>query len=135
MAQPSAGLLRKNDPHTPIYKISKITEGLSNHENASIHSLAKSGKEVGVNELRDALEGRSPYTNGTNGKAPSVTTFDHNTGASSDGRTLTKRKSLSRKRPVSTVEVRDFLNNLGIPAPKTQTTLNGGAPPVILHST
>lgn len=130
ITQPSNHQLRRNDLHPPIYKISKITEGLSNHENSSLHSLAKSGKDVGVNDLRDALEGRGPYTNGTNGKTPSVTTLENNTVANGEARTVVKRKSMSRKRPISTVEVRDVLNNLGIPAPQTKRTLNGNAPPL-----
>ncbi|OJT13104.1 Protein EFR3 [Trametes pubescens] len=99
----------------------KVAPALMHADNISMQSLARSGRGVGVTDLREALEGRSSMSNpNLAGRVPSISTLDHTSsvfpGANGDGFTkLTPQRSRpqqrARPRPG---EVRDVLNKLGI---------------------
>jgi len=96
----------------------KISPALMHIDNISLQSVARSGKGVGVDSLRDALEGRGGISSTNLGASASVTTFDR----SSPGHgglllpSLARPASAGRDRGIksSPSEVRDALNKLGI---------------------
>jgi len=105
---------------------SRLAPTLMHIENLSLQSLARSTRGVGVNDLRDALEGRSSMSNPAlvNG-APSVSTLDH---------ASTHRDNMAKLRPVrsrpenlkaagSSSEIRDMLNKLQIGKSSNSTSL------------
>lgn len=98
----------------------RLAPGLMHIENLSLQSLARSGRGVGVSDLREALEGRASMSNPTlvGPRAPSVSTLDHASSAH-HGESVYKL-SRSRSRPDKPglrgdpSEVRDMLNKLRI---------------------
>jgi protein EFR3 len=84
-------------------------------ENLSLASLNRPTRGVGVNELRDALEGRSSISL-VHG-APSISTLDQGSSiAHNDPLALQLTRSRTKKnKPLKGPgEVRDVLNKLGI---------------------
>ncbi|KAI0775921.1 hypothetical protein BD413DRAFT_255861 [Trametes elegans] len=95
----------------------KVAPALMHTDNLSMQSLARSGRGVGVTDLREALEGRSSMSNpNLAGRVPSISTLDH-TLSVFPGEPLSKLAP-TRSRPQRTKprpgEVREVLNKLGI---------------------
>jgi len=115
----------------------RVTPTLMNIDNLSLQSLGKLNRGVGVNELRDALEGRSSISNPTlvAARPASVNTLEgptaenrvsinHSLSVRSAGArravsTATRRK---KKVPGAPQDVKEALDRLGIGNQKT----NGG---------
>jgi hypothetical protein len=88
-------------------------------ENASLQSLTRSTRGLGVTDLREALEGRSSMSNPALARPPSVSTLDHAPSSMGADPTLrlTQTRSRSRIKKLSSRnadEVRDVLSRLGI---------------------
>ena len=88
-------------------------------ENASLQSLTRSTRGLGVTDLREALEGRSSMSNPALARPPSVSTLDHVSSVMGPDPTLrlTLTKSRTRTKKLSsrnTDDVRDVLSRLGI---------------------
>jgi len=100
----------RGDGVSPLLKISPT---LTQIENVSMASLARSHRRVGVNDLREALEGRNSMSNPALAHRPaSLSTFDHSSIAG-DGSPYAGARS--KRPPVARgAEVRDVLNRLGI---------------------
>ncbi|TFY61600.1 hypothetical protein EVJ58_g4417 [Rhodofomes roseus] len=96
----------------------RVAPALMHIENISLQSLARSTRGVGVNDLRDALEGRSSISNpNLSNRAPSISTLDHTSSVAHPEThlKLTPTKSRGqRSRLAGPGEVRDVLNKLGI---------------------
>ncbi|KAI0832301.1 hypothetical protein BC628DRAFT_1308939 [Trametes gibbosa] len=103
----------------------KVAPALMHADNISMQSLARSGRGVGVTDLREALEGRSSMSNpNLAGRVPSISTLDHNSsvfpgGSSLGGADQFAKLTPQRSRPQQRAkprpgEVRDVLNKLGI---------------------
>lgn len=98
----------------------RLAPGLMHIENLSLQSLARSGRGVGVSDLREALEGRASMSNPAlaGPRAPSVSTLDH--ASSAQHGESPYKLSPSRSRPDKPrlrgdpSEVRDMLNKLRI---------------------
>ncbi|KZV77180.1 hypothetical protein PENSPDRAFT_178342 [Peniophora sp. CONT] len=98
----------------------RLAPGMMHIENLSLQSLARSGRGVGVSDLRDALQGRASMSNPTlaGPRAPSISTLDHASSAH-HGESIYKLTP-SRSRPDKPrlrgdpSEVRDVLNKLRI---------------------
>ena len=99
-------------------------------DNLSMQSLARSGRGVGVTDLREALEGRSSMSNpnltaaAASARVPSISTLDHTSSVFPDGfpklaPTRSRPQQRAKPRPG---EVKDVLNKLGIGRPPN---LNG----------
>ena len=108
------------DSLSPVLKISP---GLMQISNMSLQSLARSTRGVGVNDLRDALQGRSgASTLALNHKPASISSFgDATHSASGDSAVnvpgLFRPKSRTRAlNGESSKDVRDVLDKLGIGA-------------------
>jgi protein EFR3 len=102
-----------------ISPLLKISPALMHIENASLQSLTRSTRGVGVTDLREALEGRSSMSNPALVRPPSVSTLDHTSSFIGGDPTLrlTQTRSKSRSRKLSSRngdEVRDVLTRLGI---------------------
>jgi hypothetical protein len=88
-------------------------------ENLSLQSLARSARGVGVDDLREALEGRSSMSNLALARPSSISTLDH-TSSSMAGdipfnKIVPNRSRAKKRAPGSRPgEVRDVLNRLGI---------------------
>ena len=89
-------------------------------ENASLQSLTRSTRGLGVTDLREALEGRSSMSNPALARPPSVSTLDHASsfiGGADPTLRLTQTRSRSRSKKLSSRnadDVRDVLSRLGI---------------------
>jgi hypothetical protein len=88
-------------------------------ENASLQSLTRSTRGLGVSDLREALEGRSSMSNPALARPPSVSTLDHASSFMGPDPTLRLTQSRSRTRTKklssrNTDDVRDVLSRLGI---------------------
>ncbi|KZT74275.1 hypothetical protein DAEQUDRAFT_781708 [Daedalea quercina L-15889] len=97
----------------------RVAPALMHIENISLQSLARSTRGVGVNDLRDALEGRSSISNpNLSNRAPSISTLDHTSSVAHPENHLkltpTKSRGQQRSRLAGPGEVRDVLNRLGI---------------------
>ncbi|TFK78762.1 hypothetical protein K466DRAFT_668343 [Polyporus arcularius HHB13444] len=108
------------DGLSPLFK---VAPALMHAENMSMHSLARSGRGVGVTDLREALEGRSSMSNpNLAGRVPSISTLDHTSSVFPDqqGQHGFSKLAPTRSRPQQPLrkprpgEVRDVLNKLGI---------------------
>ena len=106
-------------------------------ENASLQSLTRSTRGLGVTDLREALEGRSSMSNPALARPPSVSTLDH--ASSFMGADPTLRLTQTRSRPRSkklssrnTDDVRDVLSRLGIGKQNTAARMKSPFPQVIL---
>lgn len=105
----------------------KISPALMHISNLSLQSLARSNHGVGVNDLREALEGRGGISNLalSQERTPSVISMGAtHSGASGDSSILPSPLSVNRPRPrVLSGEnpnaVKDVLDRLGIGAQKT----------------
>ncbi|KAH9899994.1 hypothetical protein C8Q73DRAFT_681619 [Cubamyces lactineus] len=96
----------------------KVAPALMHAENLSMQSLARSGRGVGVTDLREALEGRSSMSNpNLAGRVPSISTLDHTSsvypGADQFAKLAPQRSRPQRTKP-RPGEVREVLNKLGI---------------------
>ncbi|EJF61134.1 hypothetical protein BD309DRAFT_947572 [Dichomitus squalens] len=96
----------------------KVAPTLMHAENLSMQSLARSGRAVGVTDLREALEGRSSMSNPNlvAGRVPSISTLDHTSSVFPEGfgkLTPTRSRPQQRVKP-RPGEVKDVLNKLGI---------------------
>ena len=95
----------------------KVAPALMHADNMSMQSLARSGRGVGVTDLREALEGRSSMSNpNLAGRVPSISTLDHTSSVFPDGLSKlapTRSRPQQRAKP-RPGEVRDVLNKLGI---------------------
>lgn len=95
----------------------KVSPALMHIENLSLQSLARTQHGVGVQELREALEGRGSSSNLALNSA-SVRSLDPPTRKSSvyskDKPQLTRWRSHSRTIKSSPDNVRDVLNKLGV---------------------
>ena len=105
----------------------KVAPALMYAENLSMQSLARSGRAVGVTDLREALEGRSSMSNpNLAGRVPSISTLDHTSSVFPDGPVGFQKLAPTRSRPQRAKprpgEVKDVLNKLGIGRP---SNLNG----------
>ncbi|KAI0638061.1 hypothetical protein C8Q77DRAFT_1089093 [Trametes polyzona] len=104
----------------------KVAPALMHADNISMQSLARSGRGVGVTDLREALEGRSSMSNPNlaAGRVPSISTLDHTSsvfpgGGSSVADHGFAKLTPQRSRPQTRAkprpgEVREVLNKLGI---------------------
>ena len=106
-------------------------------ENASLQSLARSTRGLGVTDLREALEGRSSMSNPTLARPPSVSTLDHASSFMGTDPTLrlTQTRSRSRTKKLSTRntdDVRDVLSRLGIGRQNTAARTKSPLPQVNL---
>lgn len=94
----------------------KISPALMHIENLSLASLNRPTRGVGINDLREALEGRSSISLAQ--RAPSISTLDHGSSIGTyDPLALTLTRSRTKKSPLKgkgAGEVRDVLNKLGI---------------------
>ncbi|KAJ7639002.1 hypothetical protein FB45DRAFT_787574 [Roridomyces roridus] len=104
----------RGDGLSPLLKISPA---LMHIENASLASLTRSTRGVGVTDLREALEGRSSMSNPALVRPPSLSsTLDHTSSIGIESR-LARPRSRTRSRrvpPSGSEEVRDVLTRLGI---------------------
>ena len=108
----------------------KVAPSLMHAENLSMASLARSGRGVGVTDLREALEGRSSMSNPNlvAGRVPSISTLDHTSSVFPEGfgkLTPTRSRPQQRAKP-RPGEVKDVLNKLGI-GKQNAGKANGGA--------
>ena len=108
----------------------KVAPALMHAENLSMQSLARSGRGVGVTDLREALEGRSSMSNPNlvAGRVPSISTLDHTSSVFPEGfgkLTPTRSRPQQRVKP-RPGEVKDVLNKLGI-GKQNAGKANGGA--------
>ena len=92
----------------------KVAPTLMHAENLSMQSLARSGRAVGVTDLREALEGRSSMSNPNlvAGRVPSISTLDHTSSVFPEGfgkLTPTRSRPQQRVKP-RPGEVKDVLN-------------------------
>ena len=105
--------------------LTKFIPSIMHAENLSMQSLARSGRGVGVTDLREALEGRSSMSNPNlaAGRVPSISTLDHTSSVFPDlsqqqhqFAPLTPTRSRPQQQRVKPRpgEVRDVLNKLGI---------------------
>ncbi|KAH9853607.1 hypothetical protein C2E23DRAFT_728277 [Lenzites betulinus] len=104
----------------------KVAPALMHADNISMQSLARSGRGVGVTDLREALEGRSSMSNpNLAGRVPSISTLDHTSSVFPGGNSslggadqfakLTPQRSRPQQRSKPRPgEVKDVLNKLGI---------------------
>ncbi|KAI0698551.1 hypothetical protein C8T65DRAFT_660552 [Cerioporus squamosus] len=100
----------------------KVAPALMHAENLSMASLARSGRGVGVTDLREALEGRSSMSNpNLAGRVPSISTLDHTSSVFPDQQYGLSKLAPTRSRPQQQLrakprpgEVREVLNKLGI---------------------
>ena len=102
----------------------KVAPALMHAENLSMQSLARSGRGVGVTDLREALEGRSSMSNPNlvaGGRVPSISTLDHTSSVFPDQQYGLSKLTPTRSRPQQPLrakprpgEVREVLNKLGI---------------------
>ncbi|OCB87558.1 hypothetical protein A7U60_g5464 [Sanghuangporus baumii] len=105
----------------------KISPALMHISNLSLQSLTRSNRGVGVNDLRDALEGRGAMSNIalSQGRAPSVASIGAtHSGASGESATSPSIWSATRPRPrlligESRKDVKNVLDKLGIGSNKT----------------
>jgi protein EFR3 len=102
-----------------ISPLLKISPALMHIENASLQSLTRSTRGLGVTDLREALEGRSSMSNPALTRPPSVSTLDHASSFMGTEPTLrlTQTRSRSRSKKLSSRnadDVRDVLSRLGI---------------------
>jgi len=102
-----------------ISPLLKISPALMHIENASLQSLTRSTRGLGVTDLREALEGRSSMSNPALARPPSVSTLDHASSSMGADPTLrlTQTRSRSRSKKLSSRnadDVRDVLSRLGI---------------------
>lgn len=123
-----------------IRPILKIAPGLMHISNLSLQSLTRSSRGVGVNELRDALEGRGGMSSVAlgQGKAPSVASVGAPTYRTVSGESQgvasisnvsrfskTRTRALNGENPK---EVRDVLDKLGIGSKNVSTLVKPSVP-------
>lgn len=106
-----------------VNPVLKISPALMHIENLSLQSLTRSTRGVGVNDLRDALEGRSGMSSSALVQtAPSVSSYDYaaysirssevrQTDSGRSSRAARVKQPFNKDSPN---EVRDVLNRLGI---------------------
>lgn len=108
-------------PTEGINPVLKISSALMHIENLSLQSLSRSSRGVGVNDLREALEGRGGMSNLAVNKPSSIYSFENgdHSGASGDSRysfgvaaRAKKKKNVINSDSPS--DVRDALSKLGI---------------------
>lgn len=98
----------------------RISPALTQGENVSLQSLARSSRGVGVTDLREALEGRCGMSNPALGAPPSISTLERVSSITGSESPLTRHKTVSsvssRQRTTTSPngEVRDVLSRLGI---------------------
>ncbi|KAI0650320.1 hypothetical protein C8Q79DRAFT_902424 [Trametes meyenii] len=95
----------------------KVAPALMHADNVSMQSLARSGRGVGVTDLREALEGRSSMSNpNLAGRVPSISTLDHTSSVFPGDQfaRLTPQRSRPQRAKPRPGEVREVLNKLGI---------------------
>ncbi|CDO71328.1 hypothetical protein BN946_scf184908.g86 [Trametes cinnabarina] len=94
----------------------KVAPALMHADNISMQSLARSGRGVGVTDLREALEGRSSMSNpNLAGRVPSISTLDHTSSVfPGEFAKLTPQRSRPQRVKPRPGEVREVLNKLGI---------------------
>ncbi|KAI0677126.1 hypothetical protein C8Q78DRAFT_1087831 [Trametes maxima] len=95
----------------------KVAPTLMHADNVSMQSLARSGRGVGVTDLREALEGRSSMSNpNLAGRVPSISTLDHTSSVFPGDQfaRLTPQRSRPQRAKPRPGEVREVLNKLGI---------------------
>ena len=108
-----------------INPVLKISPALMHISNMSLQSLTRSARAVGVNDLREALEGRRSLSNLalSQARAPSVSSFGAATYSAGSGEESNISRIFRPERPKrrlldgeSPREVRDMLDKLGIGA-------------------
>ncbi|KAI9001445.1 hypothetical protein BD414DRAFT_474648, partial [Trametes punicea] len=96
----------------------KVAPTLMHADNVSMQSLARSGRGVGVTDLREALEGRSSMSNpNLAGRVPSISTLDHTSSVFPGDHQFMKlapQRSRPQRMKPRPGEVREVLNKLGI---------------------
>ncbi|KAI0368151.1 hypothetical protein BV20DRAFT_948958 [Pilatotrama ljubarskyi] len=95
----------------------KVAPALMHADNISMQSLARSGRGVGVTDLREALEGRSSMSNpNLAGRVPSISTLDHTSSVFPGDQfsKLAPQRSRPQRIKPRPGEVREVLNKLGI---------------------
>lgn len=113
-----------------ISPLLKISPALMHIENASLQSLTRSTRGLGVTDLREALEGRSSMSNPALVRPPSVSTLDHTSSFIGGDPTL-KTRPKSRSKKLSSRngdEVRDVLTRLGIGKQNTSARMKSPFP-------
>lgn len=120
----------RGDGLSPLLKISPA---LMHIENASLQSLTRSTRELGVTDLREALEGRSSMSNPALVRPPSISTLDHASSfiGGDPMLRLTQTRSRSRTKKLSSRnagEVRDVLSRLGIGKQNSSSRLKSPFP-------
>ena len=112
----------------------KVAPALMHAENLSMQSLPRSGRGVGVTDLREALEGRSSMSNpNLAGRVPSISTLDHTSSVFPEHQFA--KLTPSRSRPQQRAkprpgEVRDVLNKLGIGKQNGNAVLKSSFPAI-----
>lgn len=125
-------VLNVDNSSDDVSPLLKITPALMYIENLSLQSLARSSRGVGVNDLREALEGRGSMSNPALAKAPSIiSTLDRASsivGSDVIGPRSSPAASRSRSKRSNHMgtggEVRDVLNKLGIGKQQQQGSNN-----------
>lgn len=128
----TCAVLNVDNSSDDVSPLLKITPALMYIENLSLQSLARSSRGVGVNDLREALEGRGSMSNPALAKAPSIiSTLDRASsivGSDVIGPRSSPAASRSRSKRSNHMgtggEVRDVLNKLGIGKQQQQGSNN-----------
>lgn len=123
----------------------KLAPALMHIDNKSLQSLARSTRNVGVGDLREALEGRSSANRSTVGLgypgSPSMSSIGHHSAAvdHSNGEGGGFNQLQARLRAASAIkeangEVKDILNKLGIGRQSTTRRTKGAFKSPLLPS-
>jgi len=94
----------------------KISPGLMHIDNKSLQSLARSSRNVGVGDLREALEGRASANRSATalGYSPSLSSVGHASTADGAVADVPMRPRSSSTLKGTNGDVKDILNKLGI---------------------